>query len=135
MSGMRSEAGSGSLYVLWLGAVLVAAGLALAAFTGALAARHTAESAADLGALAAAASASAGEVVACREAARIVAANGASLQTCRLVGGSVAEVVAAVGLGSRAGEGAGAGGRTGAGLSRVLPPATARARAGPAAEP
>ena len=64
-------------------------------------ARHSAETAADLGALAAAASASAGETVACREAARVVAANGATLRRCRLLG-SVAEVVAAVESGSRA---------------------------------
>ena len=122
--------------MLWLGAVLVAAGLALVAWTAAISMRHSAEAAADLGALAAAASASAGEAVACGEAARVAAANGASLQACRLVG-SDAEVVVAVDRSSRAGRDGtpGAGARRSSWLLGALPRAVARARAGPAAEP
>jgi secretion/DNA translocation related TadE-like protein len=63
----------------------------------AVAARHRAELAADLAALAAAARALDGSSVACAVAGEIARANGARLTACR-VAGQVAEVNAEVGL-------------------------------------
>jgi secretion/DNA translocation related TadE-like protein len=62
--------------LLFAGAVAMAGGVAVA--------RHRAETAADLGALAGAVHAAEGEAAACAEAARIVHANGAELVGCRL---------------------------------------------------
>jgi secretion/DNA translocation related TadE-like protein len=64
--------------VLLAGAVTVAGGL--------LVARHRAQGAADLGALAGAARAFEGETAACAAAERIAGANGASVIACRVEG-------------------------------------------------
>ncbi|MDQ2848894.1 MAG: flp pilus-assembly TadE/G-like family protein [Actinomycetota bacterium] len=63
--------------------VVLAVGLQLA---GAVIARHRAESAADLAALAGAAKVLTGQQSACSAAASIAAANGAALQDCELIG-------------------------------------------------
>ena len=87
--GRRRERGAGS--VLVLGAVLVAAAFAVGAagLVQALAARHRADAAADLAALAAAA---AWPQPDCGRAASVAAANGAALVGCSVVGEGVVEV-------------------------------------------
>jgi secretion/DNA translocation related TadE-like protein len=118
----RADAGSATVYVLWLVGVLLALGAGLAVWASAVAARHQASSAADLAALAGAARAVEGSVSACAAAGRVAAANGAKLVSCALSGSAV-EV--AVQVRPRAGdsfEGF---------LGVPLPAATARARAGP----
>jgi secretion/DNA translocation related TadE-like protein len=76
----------GSASILALGVALVvllfAGGVAMAG--GVTVARHRAETAADLGALAGAVHAADGEPAACVEAERVVHANGATLLGCRL---------------------------------------------------
>jgi len=64
--------------MLLAGAVMMAGGFVVA--------RHRAETAADLGALAGARQVAAGEAVACAEAARIVRANGGALAACHVDG-------------------------------------------------
>jgi secretion/DNA translocation related TadE-like protein len=66
--------------------VLVAAGIAGAAVGAARVGRHAARTAADLGALAGAMRAIEGRDVACARAARLVAANGGRITSCRLDG-------------------------------------------------
>jgi secretion/DNA translocation related TadE-like protein len=80
------DRGSASVWVLAMGAVVVAVGLAAALAAAAATARHRAQAAADLGALAGARYAADGEELACTRAAAIVAANGARLAGCRLDG-------------------------------------------------
>jgi secretion/DNA translocation related TadE-like protein len=92
---VRSDRGSASLLVLGVAlAVLIVLG-SVAQAGGLLVARHRAESAADLGALAGARRAVDGSGDACGEAGRIVRANGARLVACRLEGFDVV-VTAAV---------------------------------------
>ncbi|GAA1802872.1 flp pilus-assembly TadE/G-like family protein [Planosporangium flavigriseum] len=80
------DRGSASLWLLGVGlAVLTFAG-AVAAAGSVLVARHRAQAAADLGALAGAVRAGEGVSVACERAGQIVAANGARLVECRLDG-------------------------------------------------
>jgi secretion/DNA translocation related TadE-like protein len=82
----RVDRGSGSLWALAIGLVLVAAGVAGAAVGGVRVARHEARVAADLGALAGAARVLEGADAACTRAAAIVAANRGRLTTCAVDG-------------------------------------------------
>jgi secretion/DNA translocation related TadE-like protein len=103
------------VWLLAVGLVLVAGGLAGAAVGAAHVASHRARSAADLGALAGAARAIEGSDAACARAAELVSDNDARLTDCRLDGLDLTvtvEVIAA----------------PAAGLGMV---ATATARAGP----
>jgi secretion/DNA translocation related TadE-like protein len=107
--------GSASIWLLCVGCVVVAFGLAGALAAAAATARHRAQVAADLGALAGARYAVDGSAVACTRAAEIVEANGARLADCRINGVDVI-VVAEVSV-------------AGAGTARGA------ARAGPVGEP
>lgn len=102
------------MWLLAIGLVLLSAGMAGALLGAALVARHQAQTAADLGALAGAGHAVAGEPTACARAAALVAANGARLTDCRLDG---LDLVVTVAVSAPA-----------VGAGRV---ATATARAGP----
>ncbi|MFG1605538.1 Rv3654c family TadE-like protein [Actinoplanes sp. NPDC049265] len=115
--GRRSgERGAASILLLAIGLVLVAAGLAGAMVANARVARHEARAAADFGALAGATRVVEGEESACVEAARLVAANGAAVESCRQDG---LEIVVHVTV-----------------TSRHFPkPARAAARAGPLSAP
>jgi secretion/DNA translocation related TadE-like protein len=84
--GHDRDRGSASLWLLALGLVLVAAGIAGAAIGAARVARHEARVAADLGALAGAARTLDGPVAACGRASAFVSANGGRLTTCRVDG-------------------------------------------------
>jgi len=78
------EDGSGSIWILGIGLALLVL-LGVVATAGAMImARHRAETAADLGALAGAGHAVEGGQAACAAAGRIVTANGGSLVGCRL---------------------------------------------------
>jgi secretion/DNA translocation related TadE-like protein len=91
----RGDRGAATVLVLALAGLLTAAG-ALAAEVGAVAvARHRAESAADLAALAAADRALAGAVAACSAAGRAATAVAAVVESC-VVAGDVADVIVAV---------------------------------------
>lgn len=115
---MTAERGSSSVYVLAAGAVVLLAGTAAAAVGSAMVARHRAEAAADLGALAAASSATLGAGPACSVATDVVRANGARLVGCRLIGADALVTVTVVPAGPAAAWGQ----------------ARAAARAGPAPE-
>ncbi len=80
------DRGAASIFVLALGLVLVAAGIAGAAVGAARVGRHQARTAADLGALAGAARAVEGSAVACERADRLAYANRARMTFCRLDG-------------------------------------------------
>jgi secretion/DNA translocation related TadE-like protein len=82
----RDDRGAASIFVLALGLLLVAAGMAGAAIGTARAGRQQARDAADLGALAGAARAIYGERVACARADRFVAANGGRMSSCAVSG-------------------------------------------------
>ncbi|MEN3307225.1 MAG: hypothetical protein V7603_3427 [Micromonosporaceae bacterium] len=110
------ERGSASVCLLGIGAVVVAVGLAAALAGAAMAARHRAQVAADLGALAGARYAVAGQDTACRRAAVIVTRNGARIAGCRLDGLDLVVTAEVAVSGAPAG----------------LGPARASARAGPA---
>lgn len=88
------DRGSGSVWLLAVGMVLVAAGMFGATLGAAQVARHQAQSAADLGALAGAAWALEGPSAACAAAAQFVARNGGRLTTCALDGLDVTVSVA-----------------------------------------
>ena len=79
---MISDRGAGTIFVLALGLLLVAAGVAGAAVGAARVGRHEARTAADLGALAGAVRVIDGPSAACARAARLVAANDAVLTSC-----------------------------------------------------
>jgi secretion/DNA translocation related TadE-like protein len=111
----RDDRGAASILVLAVGLLMVAAGLGGAAIGSARVARHTAQNAADLGALAGAAQAVYGEPVACARAARFVSANAGRMTSCT-VGGLEIVVRAEVTVRPMAG---------------LLRQATATARAGP----
>ncbi|WP_239676441.1 Rv3654c family TadE-like protein [Natronosporangium hydrolyticum] len=83
---MSGDRGSASLWLLAVGLMLLAAGLAGAAIGDAQLARHRAQSAADLGVLAGAARAHYGAELACARAEELIFANGGVLRECRLVG-------------------------------------------------
>jgi secretion/DNA translocation related TadE-like protein len=82
----QRDRGAASVWLLAAGLVLVAAGVAGAAVGSATVARHQAQSAADLGALAGAVRAAEGRQSACTRAAEIVAANRGRLASCTLDG-------------------------------------------------
>ena len=90
------DRGGASVLVLAMGLVLVTAGLGGAAVGAARVGRHQARSAADLGALAGAIRAVEGERVACDRAAVFVAANRASVRSCRVEGLDIVVVVEVV---------------------------------------
>jgi secretion/DNA translocation related TadE-like protein len=102
-----------------LGATVAVAvfGLTSVYAAGAVLARHRAQAAADLGALAAASRAIEGPAAACAAAAATVVANGATITDCRLDGLDATVTTTAVVAGAPPG----------------VAPATATARAGPAA--
>jgi secretion/DNA translocation related TadE-like protein len=116
VSRVDKDAGSGTVLVLALSAVLALAGTVFVAVAAVAVARHRAASAADRAALAAADRALAGPVPACAAALRAAAGVEAVLLRCRL-DGDVADVVVALRPPGPLG-----------GLGR----ATSRARAGPA---
>jgi secretion/DNA translocation related TadE-like protein len=111
----REDRGAASIFVLAIGLVFVAAGLAGAAIGTARVGRSEARNAADLGALAGAMQAIYGEPVACARAARFVTSNGGRMTSCTVSG---LEIVVGVDVTVR----------PMAGLNRH---ATASARAGP----
>jgi secretion/DNA translocation related TadE-like protein len=80
------DRGAATIFLLGVGSVLVAAGVAGAAVGSARIGRHQAQIAADLGALAGAAHAIEGEEAACAQAARFAAANHGRLTSCHLDG-------------------------------------------------
>ena len=81
-----NDRGSGSVWMLGVGLAVVLLGGAMAHVGSAIVARHRAETAADLGALAGAVRAVEGADVACARAGQFVAMNGARLVGCRLDG-------------------------------------------------
>lgn len=83
---MTPDRGSATVYVLSAAVVVLAAGGVGAEVGAAVVARHRAAAAADLGALAAAATALRGSPSPCGVAARVVAANAGRMVGCRLVG-------------------------------------------------
>jgi len=83
---LRSDRGSASLWLLAVGLVLVAVALVSAAVGAARVARHQAQVAADLGALAGAARVVEGLDAACKRAAAFAAENGGRLRTCLVEG-------------------------------------------------
>ena len=78
----ESDRGAGTIFVLALGLLLVAAGVAGSAVGAARVGRHEARTAADLGALAGAVRVVDGPPAACARAALLVAANDAVLTSC-----------------------------------------------------
>lgn len=113
----RRDTGSATVLVLGLAAVLALVAVLAVGVTGADVARHRADGAADLAALAAATRALDGEGAACRAAARTAALTGARAVSCRL-DGDVATVVVEARLPGRL---------------EVLRPLHVTARAGPGA--
>ncbi len=83
---MNRDRGSASLWLLGVGLAVVLLGAVAATVASAVVARHRAQAAADLGALAGAARAAQGEAAACARAAELVRANRARLVGCRLDG-------------------------------------------------
>jgi secretion/DNA translocation related TadE-like protein len=83
---LEGDRGAASIFVLAVGLVLVAAGLAGASVGTARVGRHQAQNAADLAALAGAADAIYGEAVACARADRFAAANGGRVTSCAVEG-------------------------------------------------
>lgn len=114
----RRDAGAGSVLVLAVLAVGLAAALAVGVLAQVVLARHQAEAAADLAALAAA-DVTLGRAVGdpCQAAARVARGNGAVLVSCRLDSGGSVVVRAAVPV---------------RGAGELLGPARGAARAGPA---
>jgi len=84
--GGEPDRGAASVLLLAVGLVLVMAGLGGAAIGTARVARHQAQNAADLAALAGATDAIFGEAVACARAARFATSNGARLTSCTVDG-------------------------------------------------
>jgi secretion/DNA translocation related TadE-like protein len=80
------DRGSGSLWLLSVGLATVALAGLVAAIGSVLVARHRAQSAADLGALAGAGRVVEGPDAACTRAGQLVTANGAWLAGCRIDG-------------------------------------------------
>lgn len=94
------DGGSATIWVLAAMSVVLLAGLAGIAVGGAVVARHRAESAADLAALAGADGLAAGSSAPCNAAAELVRANGGLLVSCTVIVDDVVVVVqvAPVGL-------------------------------------
>lgn len=80
------DRGAASILVLAIGLLLVAAGSAGAAIGNTRVARHRAQNAADLGALAGAMRAADGESEACGRADRFIVANGGRMTACAVDG-------------------------------------------------
>ena len=80
------DRGAASIFVLAVGLVVISAGMSGTAVVAVRAAKHQAQNAADLGALAGARHAVEGDAVACAMAGRLVAANGGRLAECALAG-------------------------------------------------
>jgi secretion/DNA translocation related TadE-like protein len=94
---VSAEAGSASIWVLGLAAGVLAVACLVGVVASAVSARHRAESAADLAALAGAVAARDGQD-GCREAAAVAAANRAVLNACHVGGDNSLTVVAAIAL-------------------------------------
>lgn len=92
-----TDRGSGTIWVVAFAAVVWVAGVAAIAVGGVRAARHRGDAAADMAALAAAASVAEGDEGACRRAADIAVESGARLSGCQ-VRGDVAAVSVTVPL-------------------------------------
>jgi secretion/DNA translocation related TadE-like protein len=88
----RDDRGSATVWVLALSGVLLSFGAAAVLVGTAVAARHRAEAAADLAALAAAGSAVSGTADPCVAASSIASANGAVLESCTVGPGAVVEI-------------------------------------------
>lgn len=88
-AGFAGDQGSGTIWMLAFGLLVVLCGLVGFYRGSAAVVRHRAESAADLAALAGAARVLDGPTAACRQAAAIATANGAQLVQCRLDGADV----------------------------------------------
>jgi secretion/DNA translocation related TadE-like protein len=86
ISHRRSDEGSATVWILASGLVLVLAAVAIAMAGAGTVARHRAQAAADLAALAGALRTWDGEQAACQRAAEISARNGAQLVSCHLDG-------------------------------------------------
>ena len=101
----EGERGSATVWVLAAGLVIVVAALAAVAVGAAIVARHRAQAAADLAALAGAAHAVEGQDAACAWAARLAADNGGQLVACSLDGWdlTVSAAVAPAGVAALAG--------------------------------
>ncbi|MEV6849625.1 Rv3654c family TadE-like protein [Actinoplanes sp. NPDC051411] len=84
MRAAADDRGAASILLLAIGLLMVAAGSAGAAIGNTRVARHRAQNAADLGALAGAARAVYGEPDACARAARFVVANQGRMTACRV---------------------------------------------------
>jgi secretion/DNA translocation related TadE-like protein len=82
----RGDRGSASIWILAAGALVVAIGVTALTAGAAVIARHQAQNAADLGALAGAARAELEPDQACAVAAAVVTANQATMGSCRVVG-------------------------------------------------
>lgn len=89
----RRDRGSASVWLLGVALALLGAGFAGTAVGAAHVARHQAQAAADLGALAGAGRVAAGPEAACARAAEIVSANRARLTGCRVDGFDVTVTV------------------------------------------
>lgn len=111
----RRERGSASILVLGLGLAVVLVGVGISWLGAAIIARHQAETAADLGALAGAQRSVLGDRAACARARRIVTANEGSVLACSVDG---LDITVRVGVGPPV-------------LAERFPLATATARAGP----
>lgn len=112
-----AEAGSGSIWMITIVAVVVTATTTALAVGSAVVARHRADGAADLAALAGAELLVRGDPQPCATAARVAEDSGARLDSCQVAAGTVL-VVAAVEPGWSA-------------WGLDMPPARASARAGP----
>jgi secretion/DNA translocation related TadE-like protein len=93
MSHGRSDEGSATIWILAIGLALVFGAVAIAMAGAGTLARHKAQAAADLAALAGALRTLEGEQAACQRAAEISARNGAQLVSCHLDGLDVVVVV------------------------------------------
>lgn len=90
------DRGSAGLLVAWAAALVVLAAVVATTWAGAVVARHRAGRIADLAALAAARSAQLGPADGCAAAARVTAAGGGRLESCRLLGDGSTGVLVAV---------------------------------------
>ena len=99
MNRVDDDRGSATVMAAILVSAILAVSLGGTALGSVIVARHRAQSAADLAALAAAAKAPAGEDAACRQAQAVAAAMRARLRDCALIGLDVTvSVAAATGL-------------------------------------
>ena len=115
----RLESGAAGLLTVWASAAVLGVAFTALAWGGALVARHRADRAADIAALGAAATLQAGGD-GCAAAIRLAGAQGARVTSCRVLAATTVLLEVAVDV-------VGPAARWGR-----LPPARARARAGPA---